>query len=50
VIFKVTYPNIDDLDGILKNKGRGSLMSKKDLKRAIQTISDLSRRFALSGF
>jgi hypothetical protein len=47
---EVTYPNIDDLDGILKNKGRGSLMSKKDLKRAIQTISDLSRRFALSGF
>ena len=47
---EVIYPNIDDLDGILKNKGRGNLISKKDLKRAIQTISDLSRRFAFSGF
>jgi hypothetical protein len=31
---EVIYPNIDDLVGILKNKGRGSLMFKKDLKRA----------------
>jgi hypothetical protein len=30
----MTYPNIDDLVGILKNKGRGSLMFKKHLKRA----------------
>jgi hypothetical protein len=29
-----TYPNIDDLVGILTNKGRGSFMFKKDLKRA----------------
>jgi hypothetical protein len=31
---EATYPNIDDLVGILKNKGRGSLMFKKDWKRA----------------
>ena len=48
--FEVTYPNIDDLLGILKNKARGSLMFKKRFEKGIQTISDLSRRFALSGF
>ena len=47
---EVTYPKIDDLVGILKNKGRGSLMFKKRFEKGIQTISDLSRRFVLSGF
>ena len=47
---EVTYPNIDDLVGILNNKRRGSLMFKKRFEKGIQTISDLSRRFALNGF
>jgi hypothetical protein len=46
----VTYPNIDDLVGILKNKGRGSLMFKKDLKRAYRQFPICPGDLHLVGF
>ena len=46
----MTYPNIDDLVGILKNKGRGSLMFKKDLKRAYRQFPICPGDLHLVGF
>lgn len=47
---EVTYPNIDDLVGILKNKGRGSLMFKKDFKRAYRQFPIFPGDLHLVGF
>ena len=47
---EVTYPKIDDLVGILKNKGRGSLMFKKDLKRAYRQFPICPGDLHLVGF
>ena len=46
----MTYPNIDDLLGILKNKARGSLMFKKDLKRAYRQFPICPGDLHLVGF
>ena len=47
---EVTYPNIDDLVGILNNKRRGSLMFKNDLKRAYRQFPICSGDLHLMGF
>jgi hypothetical protein len=47
---EVIYPNIDDLVGILKNKGRGSLIFKKDLKRAYRQFPICPGDLHLVGF
>jgi hypothetical protein len=36
---ELSYPNVDDLVGIIKDKGPRCMLFKKDLKRAYRQIS-----------
>jgi hypothetical protein len=44
----LTYPKVDNLVGIIKDKGTGCLVFKKDLKRAYKTTTLRSKGFTLS--